>query len=38
MAPMEASGVLALSEDTVEKGGWRWRCFTTQLHLVWLLV
>lgn len=28
MAPMEASGILALSEDTVEKGGWRWRCFS----------
>ena len=28
MAPMQASGILALSEDTTAKHGWRWRCFS----------
>ena len=27
MAPMQASGILALSEDTTAKHGWRWRTF-----------
>lgn len=28
MAPMKASGLLALCEDTTAKDGWRWRCFS----------
>ncbi len=28
MAPLQASGILALSEDTTAKDGWRWRCFS----------
>ena len=33
MAPIKAAGILALSENTTQKEGWRWRCFSISAAL-----